>query len=370
MKVTHLSSVHKADDGRIFYKECQSLAKEGFDVSYVVPANGDITVNGVRICSVPFPANRLERFTKCIWRVARRAISENADIYHFHDPELIPVGLYLKLLGKTVVRDVHEDYGLTFIVKHWIPAPIRRPAARFMTFVERMSSSFFDRIVAATPSIARRFLPDSAVEVQNFAMSSEVDQSSRTPYAARPQWIVYAGRLMEVCGLREMVEAMSLQSADSKTRLKLAGPDEEFLPSVLAGPGGNRTDYLGFLSRGELDDLLNSAVVGLVVLHPTPNHIESQPTKMFDYMNAGIPVVASDFPWWRNIIEKHGCGILVDPLNAAEIASAIRWMIEHPEDAEEMGKRGRIAASKFFSWQAEFEKLVAMYHELSKDLAG
>jgi hypothetical protein len=104
--------------------------------------------------------------------------------------------------------------------------------------------------------------------------------------------------------------------------------------------------------------------VGLVILHPNINYVQSQPVKLFEYMAAGLPVIASDFPLWREIIDGAKCGLLVDPFDVKGIAEAITWLLEHPHEAELMGKRGQEAVYQKFNWNTEADKLIACYNEL------
>jgi glycosyltransferase involved in cell wall biosynthesis len=105
--------------------------------------------------------------------------------------------------------------------------------------------------------------------------------------------------------------------------------------------------------------------MGLVLFHPAPNYMDAQPHKLFDYMAAGIPIIASDFPLWREIIGAAGCGIVVDPLKPQEIAKAMQWLWEHPVEAKKMGLRGREAATSRYNWDHEGQKLVSLYARLA-----
>jgi glycosyltransferase involved in cell wall biosynthesis len=125
-------------------------------------------------------------------------------------------------------------------------------------------------------------------------------------------------------------------------------------------------DYLGWQSRREAVKLLGRVRVGLVVLHPTPAFLESYPVKLFEYMAAGLPVIASDFPLWREIVSKAEAGILVDPRNPAAIAGAIDHLLRHPDDAARMGANGRRAVLQRYNWSQEASKLV----DLSRKIVG
>lgn len=112
--------------------------------------------------------------------------------------------------------------------------------------------------------------------------------------------------------------------------------------------------------------LLGHARIGLVLLHPTPNYYDALPVKLFEYMSAGVPVIASDFPLWRKIIEGAGCGLVADPLDPHAIASAIEWLLTHPDEAEAMGKRGQEAVRKLYNWEHEAKALINFYERLLK----
>jgi glycosyltransferase involved in cell wall biosynthesis len=365
-KVCMLSSVHSAFDVRIYEKEAKSLVAAGYEVAIVVPHEKDEEASNVQIKAVPRPQNRRRRMTRTIWEVYRRAEELGASVYHFHDPELIPVGLLLKLKGKRVVYDVHEDLPRDILDKDWISPALAKSVATAGAATELLGGLLFDGIIAATPTIAARFPQHKTIMIQNFPRLSSREAGNSRPRANRRHVAVFVGGLTRHRGAREMVLAMSKLPKSSNAKLVMAG---EFDPPALeaelrALPGWLQVEYHGWQPRTKIDTLLSEARLGLVLFHPFQNYIDAQPNKLFEYMSAGIPVIASDFPAWRELISTVGCGVLVDPLDAQAIADAIQWMFDHAEEAEEMGKRGAAAVRSRYNWHNEERKLLELYARL------
>jgi len=366
-KVCILTTVHPPFDTRIFHKQAKTLVEAGYDVTLIAQHDRDEVVEGVQIIALPKPKNRLARILGLTWRAFWLALRQKAKVYHFHDPELVSVALMLKVLTRSrVVYDVHEDYPLQILSKDWIPGFLCPVVARVVSGLEKIATRVFDGIVAATPGIARRFPKAKTVVVQNFPLPSEFANRKALPYMERPPRIVYVGGITFIRGAFEMVKAMAHLPAHLDAELVLAG---RFIPPELqaelrALPGWERTRFLGWQDREQVAELLGQARVGLVILHPRPNYLDAYPVKMFEYMAAGIPVVASDFPLWRRIVEESGCGLVVDPLDSEAIAEAIAWLLEHPQEAAAMGERGRRAVPAKYNWNREAEKLLALYRRL------
>lgn len=366
MRIVHLTTVHPSFDTRIFHKEAKTLVRAGHDVTLIAQHEKDEVVDGVKIIALPKPRNRVARMLCLTWRTFRLARKERAAIYHFHDPELIPVGFFLKLQGRRVIYDVHEDVSKQILSKEWILKSLRRLVAGAVRLAERLAAWAFDGIVAATPAIARCFPAGKTVIVQNFPLLNELVVPDTIPYQNRPAKIIYVGGITAIRGIREMVQAMSLVPETLNARLILVGAfsPPSFEAEVRTLPGWERVEYVGWQDRASVARLLGEARVGLVLFHPEPNHVEAQPNKLFEYMSAGLPVIASDFPLWREIVEKEGCGLLVDPLNPAAIALAIGWIFEHAEEAEAMGRRGEKAIFDQYNWDTEAAKLISLYRRL------
>jgi len=367
-----MTSVHPVTDIRIFAKQCQSLAEAGYAVSLIVPKAKCEKKDRVKIIGISSPKRgRLFRMTVTVWKVFQAALKENAHAYHFHDPELIPVGLLLRILGKKVIYDVHEDYPLDIQSRYWLPLWMRIPVSCLLKQFENFSARFFNYIVSATPAIAERFelINTNTVIVHNFSKFDELASTEKKiPWRKRLDAVIYIGGIDVSLGIKEMVEAIDLVQKKLFAQLILAG---EFSPKSLKKeiqnlPGWKNVEYRGFLSRNKLADLLNQIKAGLVLRHPVPHYLASYPTKLFEYMSAGIPVIAADFPMWRKIVVNAGCGLLVDPLDPQAIADSIVYILEHPEEAEEMGKNGRKAVEEKYNWSREEKKLLGLYMDLLK----
>jgi hypothetical protein len=364
IKVVHLTSVHSADDTRIFWKECLSLAQAGYEVSLVVPEDRPYSreAHAVEIVAVKRRPRRFGRMLASTIGVAAAGLRRRGTVYHFHDPELIPVGLALRFFGKRVIYDAHEDLPRHILFKDWIPRRLKGATSRFAAAAEWIAGRALSGVVAATPTIARRFPEGRTALVQNFARPCEFTLDDELPTVDRHAVAYVGGITRERCAV-EMVEAIAKVERFPEVRLVIAGEitPPELAEQLAASQGWSRVDYRGYQSRGGVARVFSEARVGLAVFHPVQSYVESQPVKIYEYMAAGLPVIAADFPRFREIVEQNGCGICVPPLDPAAIAAAIEWIFDHPSEGEEMGQRGRRLVLNTFNWDREAETLLRFY---------
>jgi glycosyltransferase involved in cell wall biosynthesis len=366
-KIVHLTTVHSPFDNRIFHRECKTLAAAGYEVVLVACHDGDERVDEVQIRSVRQADNRLARMVLGTWRVFWTGWAEKGAVYHFHDPELIPAGLLLRMLGKEVVYDAHEDHVTAIMEREYLPSLVRRLVSRLFEWGENFSSRFF-KLILAERYYAERF-PRGQI-VLNYSRFPEVEEGVlenrprsngiRLIYTGNVK--VYRGAFINARILRAIPEAelflVGRCSAELATEIEAA-----------AGDGGERLhmEGVGYLVPFEriIEHYLEEQwTAGLAVFPPSPHTVKKELTKIFEYMAYEIPVVCSNFPNLKRIVEGEGCGICVDPEDPEEIADAVRWLAEHPEEGREMGKRGREAARRQYNWEAEADKLRRFYREL------
>jgi glycosyltransferase involved in cell wall biosynthesis len=365
MKILHMTTLHPAQDVRILLKECRTLARNGYDVALAARVPTKTTVEGVPVVPIgttevrtglPSLARRLFR----AWRAARRA---RARVYHLHDPELIPVGLLLKLGGACVAYDAHENTPLD-ATSLGDASRQARNVARVWRTAERLAGAGFDAVVAATPDIRRSFPPSKTIVARNYPLADETVAFAGPRQRERPRTVIYLGRISVDRGIRRMLAAAEL----ADVTLVVAGPVQlGLLDELRVDPAWGRVDYRPWLSREEVAAQLRAARAGLLVLEPRKAYLESLPVKLFEYMAAGIPVIASDFLLWREIVAGAECGLLVDPASPQSIASAVEWVLAHPEEADAMGSRGRAAVQERYNWEQESRDLLALYARLSRD---
>jgi glycosyltransferase involved in cell wall biosynthesis len=367
-RAVHLTSAHSPLDVRIFHKECRSLARAGYEVIVLGNHACNQTVDSVKLQGLGTTRGRLQRMTVKMAGMCKAAVEAVADVYHIHDPELLAVGLALRTVGKRVIYDIHEDLPRTMLLKAYIPRFLRKPLMWSVERVENAAARRMSGLIAATPALADRFRPihPNTTVVNNYVMLDEFIPATRSEWKTRDPAVVYYGGLSEERGIREMLAAMALLPDSLHVKLELGGCFyvKEQEAAFVAEPSWQYVNWHGELDRDGIASLLNRVQVGLVVLHPDKAYLTSQPTKLFEYMAAGIPVVASDFPLWRSIIEDAGCGLLVDPCNVRDIAAAIERLIRNPNEAEAMGLRGRRAAEEHFSWANEEQVLLSFYASL------
>lgn len=370
-KICHFISAHDWNDDRVFLKECQSLAKNGYEV-YLVAEGVSREIEGVHVVGCgDKPTGRKARILDFAKIVYEKAKSLDCDVYHFHDPELLPYGIKLKKAGKKVIFDSHEDVPAQIMSKYWIPAPLRWIVSKMYKSYESYAVAKFDAVVAATPAIAEKFhgRAKSIVVINNYPRLDDIVFQTK-PFYERPANICYAGGLDEIRGGLVMVEAMD---GVDDVQLVLAGSCDDNIKNLALKnrmldvhdkEGSSGIKFLGRISRKQVNDLYGNSRGGIVLYQPEPNHINAQPIKMYEYMAAGLPVVASNFPLWKEIIEDCGCGICVDPTSADEVREACIRLVTNPDLCREMGLAGRKSVMEKYNWNIEEKKLVELYDSL------
>jgi glycosyltransferase involved in cell wall biosynthesis len=288
-------------------------------------------------------------------------------LYHFHDPELLPIGVLLKLTtGARVIYDVHENHAQKILSREWLPRPLRRVASLGARLAEVASVPFFDGIVPVTEDIAAQFSHPRTVIVKNYPLLEKLTHEGSDQQGQRDESaLLYTGGLTRHRGAAQIIQAMAFVQT-SRAELIILGrsEDPESEARMRAFPGFRRVDYRGAVPFEEVYHQMRSSAIGLVCNQPGYDYELAQPNKLFEYMSAGLPVIASDFDLWREVVEGNNCGVTVDPTSPQDIANAVDYLLTRPDLRRQMGENGRRAVLESYNWRTESQKLLRLYEEL------
>ncbi len=370
LKVCHITTVHPVFDVRIFYKECVSLADEGFDTYLIARYNRDETVHGVHIIAIPeLHARGWGRIINAV-QAFRKAVCIRAHLYQFHDPELLIVGLLLKCVtGSKIIYDVHEDVKWHGMGKSWRKGISRILIAYGLRGLEKLVLPFIDTAVIAVPLLLD--FVHNKVLVRNFPITSNLSIKRSVFSNSKRPVLIYVGLIRKKRGLFELLSTVKiLRESHPSVLLQLVGPfmppelEEECRRFIDENHLKDHVDMIGRVSFEEGQKRIAHSDMGLCLFHLDPHHLNSLPTKMFEYMLLGKPIVVSNFPFWESIVQETRCGVVVDPLSPDAIACAIVNLMKNPKRMKAMGESGRRAVLNHYNWENEGKKLISCYYNL------
>jgi len=360
-KICHISTAHPTFDGRIFHKECVSLSKAGYDVTLVVTHPKDERVDGVNIKGLKKPNGRFERILIKPWKALFVALKTKAVVFHFHDPELMFVGVILKILGKKVVFDSHENVSHQIETKEWLGnKTIRSMVKSLYRLMEKFNILFYDKVISVTPEIVEFLSPKKGVLIRNYPKSL----SWTTDIVEKNEKVttfIYAGGLSMIRGIKEICVAVD-KHENPNIELVLLGPWESEAYRQECLTDTTKVKYLGLKTNEEVFEIMKKSDVGFVNFHYEKNHMICLPTKSFEYMNCKLPMIMSDIPYWHEMFGKFSN--FVNPTSNEDLVKAIDWMVDNKEKRTEMGRLGNVAVNNLYSWEAEAKTLIKMYDEL------
>ncbi len=371
-----LTNVHHPLDQRIFYKEARSLVAVGYRVAIIGPGSEAVAGrrDGVEIEVIPLPSSFFGRL-KNMGQLFKKALQSEVRIFHFHDPELLLVGLLLRLLGRRVVYDVHEHFPQAVKVRPWVPNRLRRPLAWAVDRGETFIARHLDGVVGVVDEQAERFAQRPFVAVKNYP---RLECFSPAKEGRQPHFeLIHLGSLSPARGgffLLEIARLLVQKGLDFRllclgnfhgaaARDRFMALREEYgLCEQVVWRAGN-------MPYEALGPLLSRASVGLIPGQVSEqNNLPFVPTKLFEYLACGLPVVASDLPSLRRFRDQGNWGYVVKADDAHAHAWAIAHLLRNPEEAKALGRRGRQAVEECWNWDIEAEKLAAFYRGLLPEI--
>jgi glycosyltransferase involved in cell wall biosynthesis len=368
MKVCHITSAHPPFDVRIFHKECRSLAQAGYEVTLIAPANfKERVVEGVHVLGITRPIHRWQRVQA--WREILVAVRHlKPDVVHFHDPDLLLLAPFLDC--RRLIYDCHERNAVAMLNKPWLPKLFRHPAYRLVSFLEPVLARRTTAVVLVDESQVETFqkIGKPLIMVKNFPII-EKSVTNQSDYYAKA--VVHVGAHARSRGCGVMIEAFRLVAEQiPDAELWLVGPfnhhpyEEETRGLIARFDLERVVKLVGQVPYPEALQWISKAAIGIIAYQAVPQYQECLPTKVLEYMAAGLPIVAADVPANRNIIAPADCGFLVEPADRKQYAEAIIHLLTNQNRARQLGDNGRQAVIAAYDWRLAEKNLLAMYTSL------
>jgi glycosyltransferase involved in cell wall biosynthesis len=380
LQVCHISTVHTPFDQRIFHRECWSLARAGFEVHLAVELDlPEQVLGGVHLHSLAPVRRRTlglrlgDRLRRLV-RAAALARRLRADVYHLHDPELIPLGLWLKRRrGTRVVFDCHENNTAYLRQKRYLPALVRWLLLAGMWALESLAARILDAIVTADQGVAElyrgRYRARRVVVVHNFP---RLDLFRAAHANGKREFdLVYHGSIPRYHLEAAFAVAEELRRRGLRARWLFFGrcPESEWARRELARRGLEQDFVIDpeLVPHERVAERVQKARVGFIPLPDLPKFQHNIPTKLFEFMGLGMPVVLSDLPPSRPFVGDGECAVMVPPDDHAAWADAIERLLRDPENARRMGAAGVRRVHEAFNWERESAKLLELYGTFSTE---
>jgi glycosyltransferase involved in cell wall biosynthesis len=381
-----LTSVHQPFDGRIFHRESRALADAGFSITLIAPAEfGRRMQEGIEILGLPKLKSRLLR-PIIWWRIARLVPHLEPDVIHFHDPELLLLVPFFRLvLGQNVelVYDVHEYFVDDVATKYWIPSWLQPVAMRLARWLERRLTAHVDGIVCAVEEQKSLYADQraSAVVARNLPIARIFEDAEPHPeLAVDTPKLIYVGLILPERGIDVLLEAMRILARQGRDiKLYLVGREtspaymEEIRTFVEANELIDKVHWLGYIPHDRIKHYLVNADIGVAPgLRTRQYENPGICTKLFEYMICSLPIVSADHPHRKKYIDECHCGRTVPPQDASAWAEAIAWLLDHREESQAMGSRGQEMVLDHYTWEQEQSRFLAFYESLvdSEGAAG
>lgn len=367
-KVCVITTVHQAYDGRIYHKQCKSLLKAGYEVVLIAPRPENIVHEGIEILPIDKPKKEWKRILHT-FTVIKMALKTKADIFHFHDPELIPSGFIIRLLSrKSVIFDVHEHYPNAIMSKKYLRKQLKLPIKLMYELLEFLLLPFLSGVIFTTKEIGERYKKYTSCKIENYPPKTlfAKEQTEKDP-----NLLLYLGGITEIRGIRQLVYGFSLvreNNPDAKLLLVGGFENDQFEKEIhdQVAKLGLTTSVLfkGKVPYEKVQLYMKEASIGIIPYLPEPNHLVCLPNKLFEYMASGIAVIASDFPHYREVVENSDSGLLVNPEESKSIANGILQLLHNKERTREMQENGRKMFENTYNWEEEGIKLLHFYDRL------
>jgi glycosyltransferase involved in cell wall biosynthesis len=371
MNVCVITSMHGAYDVRIFQKQCKSLVSRGYRVTLIAPHDREEVKDDVRIIPFKKSKNKFTRIYNAVFTLFWMALRESSNVYHLHDPDLLITGALLKLVGKKVIVDVHEYYPKYVMEAASIPYGIRKILSRMIAIYQRVLTYPVDQVVTITEKMAEEYRVGWTTVIHNYPIdfgcrpASDQKVGVSSDDSDNKVKLLFTGMVCQKWGIEYILKALENLN-DDRVQLVIVGwfMNDEYREKIINMSGWRYVDFIGKLTHREVQEVMKSADIGMAYCTAVDNHYYAEPNKLFEYMASGLPVICSDMPGIRSVVDYADGGVCVKPECVSSMMESIEYLSKNESARCSMGERARRSVEQKFNWKSEEVKLFAMYEKV------
>ncbi len=356
--IIFVAPIHRPFGNRVV-REAEQAAKSNFSITVICKTEKEFTQNGV----LYKPALKSRRFLHrlinlpIIYRQIRKL---NGDIYHLHNPDTLPIAFWLKRKNHFVIYDTHEDFSKRLELRSWIPAPFKKSIAKIIVSLEKKAAQKFNAVLVTQANLKEKY-GGNTVLLRNFPSKTLLTNSNPVRRDPKILRFVYVGTISQARCIEEMVELIDKVNEFHPARLWLIGPENDnCLETVQFKSGWKYVDYLGIQPHENCINHMAGSDIALLMLKDQGDHATAVPTKLFEYMSCDLPIIATKFPAWVNDVNENSSVFWVEQNDNKTALDAVEKILNSQNMAERFQANKEILKTK--NWEAEFEKLLAIYN--------
>lgn len=372
IEIAVCSTVHQVEDPRIFHRQALTLARK-FKVRLYIcaPYLKKEYNHNLKIIGLPLWEKKVDRI-KNIFLLAKYLRTEKAQVYIFHDPELLFLIPFVKVFKRAkIIYDIHENYRFLLQEKLWIPRYLRKVVSIAYIFIEYLVLYFIDMIWYPVQNIGNYYKNNSKVKkllVPNIPDLSRFNVNGSLP--EKEDLLIYLGTMVEDRGIKELIIAFSKIHKKFPTfKFKLIGSflsenyRQEISKLIHTLALQDKVFLMDKVPYHEIPSILSRAKIGFINYLPTPNNMNTLSNKLFEYLSMKIPVIAPAYPNYKEVLETYRCGVCINPEDADSIAKAIDDLLSNEKLRKEMGERGKKLVDEKYNWEKEAQNLIHAIEE-------
>ena len=347
------------------------MVKAGFEVTLIAPNTFEQKKEGVNIIPIDLPNSRIKRMLVVTFKMYKLALRQKSKIYHFHDPELMLCGILLRLSGKKIIFDIHENVRLTILDKPYLSKPIRKILYYLYLVYEKIGCLFYNKLVLALSeeTFEQYYTLKESLPLINFPLKIKaVNNKTFNDNIVR---FVYVGVVHEYRGIFEMLELSKLLTDnrvnihfDIVGTIRPESLKQELCKIIINEKLEDKIILRGFVDATEITSYLQKADFGISLLKPYKRYKEALPTKIFEYMQHGLPVITNDFPLYKEYVEDTETGICVNIDNIKGMVFEIEQLLKNKGQLKKMSENGIKVTQNKYNWLSQETKLIELYNEM------